>query len=140
MILVFGKIEVEKMMKVLFIVGLGGFLGAIGRYLVSLGVLKFYSGSFPLGTLIVNVTGCFLLGLCIFFLEQNTHLPETIKLGLGTGFMGAFTTFSTFGVETHGLLIRGETAKVLLSVGGNLLLGLLAVYLSFHFVRSLYGP
>jgi len=124
-------------MKILAIVGLGGFLGAVCRHMMSEFVARNYNGVFPFATLIVNVFGCFLLGLCIFFLEKNTHLSPAIKLGLGTGFLGAFTTFSTFGVETHNLLTQGEQMKAFLNVGGNLFLGLIAVFVAFHFVETI---
>ena len=108
------------------VVGIGGALGAMARYGVSLACLRAMP-NFPLGTLVVNVIGCFALGLLMAWVDVRSEFPPTAKLFLGVGILGAFTTFSTFGVETIDLLREKETARALLSVLANVALGLAAV-------------
>lgn len=110
----------------LLVLGAGGFLGAIGRYWIS-GLAQRFYGSFPMGTLTVNVLGSFLLGfLATLFLERLTVSLE-LRLFLLIGVLGSFTTYSTFSLETMNLMREGDWWFVILSVGGNLVVGLLAV-------------
>jgi len=104
----------------------GGALGALARYLVAVAVQGQLSGTpyggLPLATLLVNVAGSFALGFLTMLAAQG-QLGGFWLLTLGTGFVGAFTTFSTFELEAHGLLEGGAVAYALLYVGGNLFLG-----------------
>ena len=121
-------------MPAFLIVGAGGFVGAILRYGVNaLAVGR--AGPFPLGTLIVNVIGCFGLGLLAAWLDERQDLPVELRLALGTGVLGALTTFSTFGVETLDLMRAGEPRLALLNVALSLVLGLGAAFLG----RALIG-
>ena len=111
------------------LIGLGGFFGAILRYLVSGWAQSFSrSASFPIGTLAVNVIGCFIIGL-LYYLAQSRGLfsPEW-RLVVFIGMLGAFTTFSTFGNETFLLLQDAETSLALLNIGLQVVLGLIAVW------------
>lgn len=116
------------MTKVLLI-GLGGGLGAISRYFLSAYVQRLSdNATFPLGTLVVNVLGCFIIGALSYLADmRGVFTPETRVLTF-TGFLGGFTTFSTFGNETLALLRDSETAYALANVGLHLVAGLGAVW------------
>ncbi len=112
---------------------MGGFFGSISRY--SLGEWLHTEQGFPIGTLLVNLLGCLILGW--FFTMSTTRwekISPQLKLGLGTGFIGSFTTFSTFSVETLHLLSQGKLGfalvYVLTSVGGGILLALAGVQIA----------
>lgn len=112
-------------MKELLLVGFGGAIGSIARYLSSSFVNSTLNNSqFPYGTLLVNVLGCFLIGL----LSKSDLLNQEQRLLLCTGFLGGFTTFSAFGLETMNLIRDGH---LLLAIGNVVLsvsLGLLAIF------------
>ncbi len=111
----------------ILVVGFGGFLGAALRYVVSLYCVKWFGGSFPVGTLLVNVAGGLLMG---FLMEIGTNvfvMPENVRIFLTTGILGGLTTFSTFSYETVSLFNDGEYVKGGLNVGVNLTLALAAV-------------
>jgi fluoride exporter len=114
------------MMK-LVLIGSGGCLGALSRYLLSGAVQGRYGGVFPVGTLAVNVLGCFLFGALMALMEDHPLLSPESRALLATGFLGSLTTFSTFGFETSELL----HGRDLLMAGGNIVanvaLGLLAL-------------
>ncbi len=124
-------------MQELLCVGVGGFVGAAGRYYLSGWVenwlLQKYGPEFPmfsLGTMVVNVTGCFLIGICIVCLAPKHGFSPETRLLLMTGFLGALTTFSTFGNETVEMFLKeGELRFAVLNIAGNLILGIGAVLL-----------
>jgi len=98
------------------VIGLGGFAGAISRYAVGVWVGERWGRSFPLGTLVVNVSGCFLIGLLMtIFLERSMISPQWRSF-LVVGFLGAYTTFSSFEYETSGLIKDGELLFAALNV------------------------
>ncbi len=103
-------------------VGLGGALGALGRYGVSEWTKARWGTAFPWGTLIVNVSGAFLLGLIAGSIVSG-RLPRWTHHALGAGFMGAFTTFSAFSLETLALLEDGKVGLALGNTGANLIAG-----------------
>jgi len=107
----------------LMVIALGGALGAVARYGISGWVQGWMNTTFPLGTLVVNVTGSFLLGLSLYLLESTAPTTE-MRSFVTIGFLGAFTTFSTFSYEAVVLLQGGEWARGGLYVGGSLVLGL----------------
>ncbi len=117
------------MINIVFI-GMGGFIGAILRYLLSGWVQTWTrSATFPVGTLAVNLLGCLLIGLLSQLVElRNFFNPET-RLFLFIGVLGAFTTFSTFGNETLLLMRDGERMLSLINIGAHIFLGLMAVWL-----------
>jgi CrcB protein len=110
------------------LVGVGGFLGANARFVIAREVGTVLETRFPLGTFVINVSGSFLLGVLGTLVAQKL-LPnsEDLRLALGVGFLGAFTTFSTFEFETHGLLEDGSWLTAATNMSASLLLGLLAV-------------
>ena len=103
----------------LVLVGLGGFFGAIARRALDLAVSERVEGAFPLGTLVVNLTGSFLLGLLFAWAIERDVLPADVRGPLLIGFLGAYTTFSTFTYETIALVRQGELGLALVNVLGS---------------------
>jgi fluoride exporter len=110
------------------LVGLGGFIGANTRFVVARLVGGLFETKFPLGTFVINVSGSFLLGVLGTLVSQKV-MPnsESMRLALGVGFLGAFTTFSTFEFETHALFDDGSWLTATTNMFASLLVGLLAV-------------
>ncbi len=113
----------------LLIIGLGGFTGAILRYLTS-GFFQHQSGSiiFPFGTLAVNLIGCFIIGAMSYLIETRSFFSMEARGFLLIGLLGAFTTFSTFGNETLNLIRDNRIDLAALNVGTQVLAGLVMVW------------
>ena len=124
-------------MRLLFAIGVAGFFGAISRYLVGGWVYRLTPGAFPYGTLCVNVLGSLLLGIVFQLGTDRAVLSPELRVALATGFMGAFTTFSTFSLETVNLLREGSLVLALANIGGNVLLCVVAAWLGMGLVRLL---
>jgi len=119
------------------LVGVGGFLGANARYLTAKWVGTLIDGRFPLGTFLVNISGSFLLGLLGGLLAARlVPQGDNVRLALGVGFLGAFTTFSTFEFETHALFEDGVWLTALTNMFASLFLGLLAVRAGLVLAKS----
>ncbi|EGC9982577.1 fluoride efflux transporter CrcB [Campylobacter coli] len=118
------------MLNTLLIVGFGGFIGAILRMLSINLVNKFFPYSISFGTVFVNVLGSFIIGL-LFSYAQNKGLSPVIKSFISTGFLGAFTTFSTFSYENLLFLQSGNYFNFSLNILLNIILCLIAVWLGF---------
>jgi CrcB protein len=110
-----------------FLIGLGGCLGAILRYWLSGVVHRYVSGSFPYGTLVVNVLGCLVIGFVTSVVEYRQLLSPNSRLFLTIGLLGSLTTFSTLGYETFALLRENETWLALSNVAVSVVVGLVAV-------------
>lgn len=117
------------MIKQLLLIGLGGGIGSIFRYLVSIWAVKRLVADFPFATFLVNITGCLLIGLLIGLSVRQNWLDEQMKLLLITGFCGGYTTFSTFSLENWGLFETGNYAHLIGNIAGSVLLGIGAVWL-----------
>lgn len=111
----------------LFWIALGGALGTLGRYGLSNLVQRLLGGDFPWGTAAVNLVGSFLFGLVWALTEDQHFIQPELRGVLLTGFMGAFTTFSTFMFDSHLLLRNDMLLSTLLNLGGQIVLGLLAM-------------
>ena len=111
----------------LILIGLGGFAGAITRYLVDGAVADRTGGGFPWGTLVINATGSFVLGLLFALTAERAILPADIRGPLMIGFLGAYTTFSTWMLESWGLIESGSYVAALANLGGSIVIGLVAV-------------
>lgn len=110
------------------LVGIGGFLGANARFVVARVVGSAANTPFPLGTFLINVSGSFLLGLLGALIAQKVSpAGETLRLALGVGFLGAFTTFSTFEFESHALFGDGAWLMASSYMALSLFVGLVAV-------------
>lgn len=122
------------------LVGTGGFLGAIARFLLSRGVHQAVDTPFPLGTFLVNMSGSFLLGaLGVVVSQRMAPESEAMRLGLGIGFLGAYTTFSTLELETHALFEDGSWLLAATNMAASLFVGLLALRFGIVIARSWLG-
>ena len=117
------------MIRTLLLVGTGGFLGSISRYLSSRFLQNIFPSAFPFGTFVVNITGCFLIGLIYGFSERSSLLTPGWKMFLAVGFCGGFTTFSTFANENLALIRDGEFFYFLVYTGLSVFLGIAATFL-----------
>ena len=122
-------------MEKTLLISVGAILGANARYWVGIWASTRMGAAFPLGTLIVNVAGCFLIGLINGLSEGRTPISSEMRLFATVGFLGAFTTFSSFGIESVALLREGNLALTAVNVLGNLLLGFAAVVLGLFLGR-----
>ncbi len=110
------------------VIGLGGFAGAIFRYLLSGAVHSFFhASSFPFGTMVVNVSGCFIIGFGGGLIESRQFFSPELRAFLFIGILGSFTTFSTFGLETFNLAKNGQWLWSAGNIGFSIVFGLLAV-------------
>jgi CrcB protein len=117
------------------VVGAGGFLGAIARYAVGVWFESFWRRDFPLATFVVNVTGCFILGLFLTIATERMNVSPTVRLLVATGFVGAYTTFSTFEYETQRLTTTGAFGWALVNVLTSVVAGFIAVRLGMELAR-----
>ena len=116
-------------------VACGGALGAMSRYAVALFVATFWKRDFPLATLLINITGSFILGFFTTFAAEKTPLDPIWRLLVATGFVGAYTTFSTFEYETQRLAESGALVWGALNVITSVAAGFAAVQLGVYLAR-----
>ncbi len=112
-----------------FIIGAGGFIGAIARYVIGVWIGQRWGRTFPLGTFAINVSGSFLIGLLMALFTERYMVNPQWRLFLVVGFLGAYTTFSTFEYETGSLLRDGETMIALLNIVCSVAAGFAALKL-----------
>jgi CrcB protein len=125
-------------MQRFLLICLGGAVGTGARYLVALWTAQRFGSAFPYGTLVVNVTGCFLIAL-IMHLAMTNAWPATLRAALTVGFLGGFTTYSSFNYETTRLLEEGSLATALLNVLLTLAAGFTAGLIGLLLARQLAG-
>ena len=123
------------MLKSILIVGFGGGIGSIFRYLTSLYVVKYFPSKFPLATFTANILGCFIIGLLFGYFEKNNLVNSDMKLLFVTGFCGGFTTFSTFGYENISLFQSNNSLLAFAYIGASLIFGLLAVWFGLFLTK-----
>ena len=121
----------------LMLVGVGGALGSVVRYLLTMGVAQRFGSSFPYGTFVINVTGSFLIGLVLVGLGERISVQPGYRLFLATGFLGGYTTFSTFSYDTLLLLQQANWTGAAVNVVGSVVLGLAGVALGAAVGRTL---
>lgn len=121
----------------LLIIGIGGFLGAVARYLVAGWATALDGSLFPLGTLAVNIIGSFVLGFFYIITTERLAIDPYWRLLIAVGFLGAFTTFSTFSYETVKLALNGAIALAIVNLSVSLIGGITAVYLGIILARLL---
>ena len=121
----------------LLIIALGGALGAVSRFLLGNGVSRALGSALPYGTFVINIVGCFAMGLLMTIIVDREMLPAAWRLFLCVGFLGGFTTFSSFGYEALMLLTEGRLLAVLAYVGGSGVLGLVAAAAGVLCARAL---
>lgn len=121
-------------MKAVLLIGSGGFIGSILRYLTSLVVQNKVLSTFPFGTLVVNITGCLIIGVIFAFSERGLMNPDW-RMFLATGICGGFTTFSAFSNETMGLIRDGQALYAFGYISASVVLGLLATFLGISLIK-----
>jgi CrcB protein len=121
----------------LFIIGAGGFIGSVARYLTVKLVDDKVNSLFPYGTLTVNIIGSFLLGMAYMLALRNAGLTENGRLFLGVGFCGGFTTFSAFALENFNLLQQKYLGTAVLYISGSVMAGVLALAFGIWISRFL---
>lgn len=121
----------------LLLIGVGGFLGAIARYTIDGWVTDATRSSFPWGTLVVNMSGSFALGLLFALTVERAALPADLRAPVGIGFIGAYTTFSTFTLESLRLMQDGSWALAAANLVGSVLLGMAAVFAGVALGRAI---
>lgn len=117
-------------------VGIGGFVGSVLRYLVSVAFAAWLGSPFPLATFTVNIAGCFVMGLLFGLSERSGVLSPEMRALLMAGLCGGFTTFSAFAVESIALIESRHLMELVLYVGLSVVLGLGATYVGILIVRS----
>ena len=122
------------MLDILF-VGAGGFLGAIARYALGGWIAERTGPGFPYETLLINVTGCFAIGLFMTLAVDAFAWPPSARLFIAVGFLGAYTTFSTFGYETMKLIEGGSLWLAFVNCLASVTVGLVAVWLGMALGR-----
>lgn len=124
-------------MKQLMFVAFGGALGALARYWLGGFVASRITGHFPLGTFLINLIGCFLIGVLYVLIVERMVLHPDWRSVLVVGFLGAFTTFSTFSLETVNLLIHGQLSTAALYMSGSVVVCILATWAAIQLARMI---
>lgn len=114
------------MMLDIVVVAIGGAIGSVSRYLIGNFISKNYHGSFPMGTFLINILGCFLMGLFMSALIQKELTDTTWRLFLCVGLLGGFTTYSSFGYEALTMMTQGKTLMAGMYAGCSIVVGLFA--------------
>lgn len=122
-------------MKEIILVAAGSGLGGVLRYWVQWLAQKQYPSLFPVGTFIVNLTGCLLIGILVGVAGKGNIFSADTRLFLATGFCGGFTTFSTFAMENMAMLRSGHFMYFLLYAVGSVVLGILATYSGMYMIK-----
>lgn len=118
-------------------IGIGGFFGAIARYAVASQISLLTDRSFPYGTLVVNALGSLLLGFLSRFLLEHLIVEEPVRIGLLVGFLGAFTTFSTFSYETVVLLQEGDIIRATINIVSNATICVVLCFIGIQLAKAL---
>lgn len=125
------------MIRTLLLIGTGGFLGSISRFLVSRLFQNSIASAFPYGTFLVNISGCFLIGIIYGISERSTIFDSGWKMFLTVGFCGGFTTFSTFANENLAFLRDGDFYHFILYTGLSVFLGITATFVGVLITKLL---
>lgn len=123
------------MMRILLLIGVGGGIGSVFRYLTSVVVNRHFQTIFPWATLIANVLGCLIIGLLLGFIERHQLTNPGLKYFFITGFCGGYTTFSSFASENMSLFQSQNTGIAFLYIAASILTGLFAVWLGLTIAK-----
>jgi CrcB protein len=124
-------------MNSLLLVALGGAIGASSRHLLAIGSFRAFGEWFPIGTLLINVVGCFLMGAAVELLAARLQPSEGLRLFVATGFLGGFTTFSAFSLDFMSLWQRGDAALAIGYAAASVALSLGGIFLGLWVVRAI---
>jgi len=124
--------------KLLLYIAVGGAVGAVGRYSITVAVTQWTTSSFPYGTMVVNILGSFLLGCLLAALSLNWSPSAEFRSLLQVGVLGAFTTFSTFSLDAYQQISRGDYLGTALYIGISVAIGILALISGVALVRQLF--
>jgi CrcB protein len=119
--------EQMKLLMQYLAIGAAGSLGAMSRYLVGSLCGRLFGSEFPIGTLVINVSGSLFLGWFLTVIREQVNVSDTFRLAVAVGFVGAYTTFSTFAYETNALWEDGAGLKAASNLFGSIFVGLVAV-------------
>lgn len=119
----------------IILVAIGGGIGSVARYLTSNWAAARFGADFPLGTLLVNVVGCFIIGLFMALTTERLSVSPYWRLLVAVGFLGGLTTFSSFSYETLRLLQDADATQAFYNVGLNVLVGFFATWLGMSVAR-----
>lgn len=125
------------MLGTVFSIAAGGALGALTRYGVNLGAVALLGAGFPYGTMIANIFGSFCMGVVIAAFAHLWQPDELLKVFIVTGFLGAFTTFSTFSLDFVTLMERSDYLAAGIYLAGSVVLSIAALFGGMAFIRSL---
>jgi len=125
------------MFRLLLIIGSGSFIGGVLRFLISRYVQSHALSTFPYGTFIVNITGCFFIGVLYGLSDRGQLMNAELRMFLAVGFCGGFTTFSTFASENISLLREGDFFYFALYTSLSIFLGLMATYLGNLIIKAI---
>lgn len=126
------------MLRTILIIGSGGFIGSVMRYLVQVLVEKGLSSTFPWGTFVANIAGSFIIGVVFALAQKGNVLSAEWRMFMAVGICGGFTTFSSFAYNNLIMLKEGVYGQFIWNVGGSLFFGLLAVYLGMILVKLIF--
>jgi len=124
-------------LRMILAVAAGGALGSVARYLAGIGSTRLFGLAFPWGTLIINIVGSFLIGAFVELFALKWDLPQDARVFLTVGICGGFTTFSTFSLDTYGLMERGDWWLAAGYIAGSVVLSIAALIAALHLVRTL---
>lgn len=126
------------MLRTILLVGSGGFIGSVLRYLIQYYMEKSLTSTFPWGTLIANITGSFVIGMVFALAEKGNLMSAEWRIFLAVGICGGFTTFSAFAYNNFSMINEKAWSSLFINIGGNLFLGILAVYLGVILIRMIF--
>jgi CrcB protein len=124
-------------MRILLIIGTGGFIGSVFRYLLTQWMHRIFETTFPIGTMVVNIVGSFIIGIIYALSEKGGILTPEWRMFLAVGICGGFTTFSSFAYENLNMLNLEQYLYSAIYIGTSLVFGLIAVYLGNLIVKIL---
>ena len=134
--------RLAQTMKQLLLVGVGGAIGSVARYLVGIAIIRVMGVAFPFNTLFVNVVGSFIMGVVIAVLVKfdppQTYVTD-VRLFVAVGLLGGFTTFSSFSADVAALWERGSYAECALYMAASVALSVVALFFGLYLVRRFAG-
>lgn len=125
------------MIRTIVIVGTGGFIGSVMRYLLQVYIENKLLSTFPLATMIANISGSLLIGI-VFGLAEKSLMNSDWRIFLSVGICGGFTTFSAFAFNNFNMIKEHTWNQLFLNIGGTMIFGILAVYLGIILVRAIF--